>query len=76
MPHLCVINDFNSLITHAEFPHVLMITETWFNIDSLTLVENYKLYLKNRIEIIGGGVAICIRDDIESSEIENLSLTQ
>ena len=68
-------DEFNSLITLAEFPHVLMITETWFNIDSLTLVENYTLYSKNRIEIVGGGVAIYIRDDIESSEIENLSLT-
>ena len=46
-----------------------MITETWFNIKSITSVDNYSLFFKNREQIKGVGVAVYVRNDIESFEI-------
>ena len=65
--------EFNSLISFTEFSHVIMLSETWFNTDSLTMIRNYTLYSKNRDQIIGGGVAIHIRNDLVSSEVDILS---
>jgi hypothetical protein len=62
-------DEFISLIQYSHFPHILLITETWFNIKSITSVDNYSLFFKNREQIKGGGVAVYVRNDIESFEI-------
>ena len=62
-------NEFMLLIQLKNYPHVICITETWFNINSLRQIQGYTIYYKDRLEIRGGGVAINIRNDINSYEI-------
>ena len=67
---------FNSLIQTSEFPHLLMITETWFNSKSLKNIPHYSLFNKDREQVVGGGVAIYVRDDLEASEVSEDGLVQ
>lgn len=62
-------DDFISLIHFNDFPHIIMVTETWFNCKSIKKVPNYTLFNKDRSQIRGGGVAIYVRMDVESIDI-------
>ena len=39
-------DEFMATLATLSFPHVLMITETWFNLNSITYIENYTSYIK------------------------------
>ena len=69
-------DDLCSLIDYLKLPHVIMITETWFNINSISKIDKYTLFCKNRDEVRGGGVAIYIRDDICSLEVSDNILSK
>ena len=62
-------NEFNSLINFLDLPHIIMITETWFNDKSITNLSNYKAFIKNRGVVRGGGVAIYVRNDLRAFDI-------
>ena len=62
-------SDFKAQITALDYPHILAISETWFNNSSLTHLENYTLFSLNREQVRGGGVAIYIRSDLEALEV-------
>ena len=66
---------FNSHLIFLNYPHVVLITETWFNETSITNLDNYHLYDKRRNQCRGGGVAVYIRNDIVSNEITDKTLT-
>ncbi len=67
-------SDFNSLISFLNYPHVILITETWFNALSICKLDNYKTFSKNRVAVRGGGVAIFVRSDVESFEVSEAAL--
>jgi len=54
-------------------PHVILITETWFNNKSLVVLEGYNHFIKNRQAISHGGVAVYVRKDIIAMEEHNIS---
>jgi hypothetical protein len=62
-------DDFNSWIQVNDFPHFIMVTETWFNANSIKVVPNCTLFNKDRSQVIGDGVAIYLRDDVEACEV-------
>ena len=68
-------DEFNSLINCSNFPHIILISETWFNQSSLTQLNNYSLYSRNRETVRGGGVAIYIRNDLKSYEVNDSALS-
>ena len=68
-------SDFNSLAAFLNSPHVILITETWFNALSNCKLDNYQLYCKNREMARGGGVAIYVRRDVESFEVSEAVLS-
>lgn len=41
-------SEFNSRINYLNMPHVVMITETWFNSKSLTNLSNYNSFIKSQ----------------------------
>jgi exonuclease III len=58
----CVINQFNIAVA--------IITETWFSSqhpDALLQIDGYQLYRRDRTGKKGGGVAIFVRNDINSN---------
>jgi len=59
------------LITE-NYPHLLLITETWFTNNSITNLDNYTLFSKHRSYSSGGGVAIYTRDDILTVEANHI----
>lgn len=61
--------DFKARIATLDHPHIIAITKIWFNSSSLTSINNYTEYLQSR-EGRGGGVAICIKNDIHSLNCE------
>jgi hypothetical protein len=63
------IDELKVLIHQKKRPHILLITETWFNEKSLTSIAGYNAYLRNREQTIGGGVAIYVRTDIKNVEV-------
>jgi hypothetical protein len=63
------LDQFKLLIQQKNKPHLLLITETWFNVNSVSNIPGYKLYAKNREQTSHGGVAIYVRDDINSLEV-------
>ena len=68
-------SDFNSLILVLESPHIILITETWFNTLSICKLDNYNLFCKNREAVRGGGFAIYVRSDLESFEFSDGTLS-
>ena len=64
-------DEFKAIII-LEKPHVIMITETWFNSNSLKVIPNYIFFTKDR-DGRGGGVAIYVKNDINSCEIDDLT---
>ncbi|XP_065645807.1 uncharacterized protein LOC136076261 [Hydra vulgaris] len=62
-------DEFQARIASLDYPHIIAVTETWFTATSLTNLENYTVYLRNRTTR-GGGVAIYVRKDIHSYECE------
>ena len=63
---------FNSRIISESFPHLLMITETWFKQNTITNLDNYTLFSNNRSIQPGGGVAIYVRDDVRAFEANHI----
>jgi len=66
-------DEFIALINSLSMPHVILITETWFNNKSLVVLEGYNHFIKNRQAISHGGVAIYVRKDIIAMEELNIS---
>ena len=62
-----------TLIAATEEPHVMCITETWFDEYSSAHIDNYKLFRRDRGSR-GGGVAIYVRLDIETIELSDNEL--
>lgn len=69
-------DEFNSLVQANDFPHIIMITETWFNSMSIKHLSNYSLFNRDREELIGGGVAIYVRNDIDAYEANDFCFSQ
>ena len=62
------------VIVQYNYPKIVFITETWLTSDlpnSLFLCHNnYSVYRKDRFAVKGGGVAILVRNDLDSVVIE------
>lgn len=57
-------------VSSVEKPHLIFITETWFNQYSVPKIDNYYCYRKDREDKNkGGGVCIFVKNDIKSSEV-------
>ena len=39
-------DQFNSILNFHSLPHIVMVTETWFNETSLTILNDYNSFLK------------------------------
>jgi hypothetical protein len=68
-------DELASLLVEKNYPHVLAITETWFNSNSLVKINGYTHYLLNRSEGRGGGVVVYIKEDLCSYEVKLLDLS-
>jgi hypothetical protein len=68
-------DEFKLALDYHNRPHIVMVSETWFNIRTLKEVNGYQLFAKDREQIKGGGVAIYVRDDLICSEL-NLSMVR
>ncbi len=80
-------DQLNSLIIAKHYPEIIFITETWFKENSINNLNNYTLFSKNRSTSAatldpgivslnldrGGGVAIYVRDDLQSAEAPGFS---
>jgi exonuclease III len=64
------LNETKEFIIKNGYPHILLFSETWYNKKSTTSIEHYQLFMKNRKEQDGGGVAIYVRKDIRCSEFK------
>jgi hypothetical protein len=67
-------NEFLLLIEDLSHPHIICATETWFNNNSIINIRDYTIYYKNREFSRGGGVAIWIRNYIDSFETSEKKL--
>ena len=63
-----------SIISAQEKPHLIMITETWFDEHSAANLENYTLLRRDR-GTRGGGVCIYVRRDLAATEIGKKQLS-
>ncbi len=63
-------------ICENESHHLLFITETWWKSKSTVNLPNYTVYRKDRQSRSGGGVAIYVRKDLISCEIELVRNTE
>ena len=61
------IDHLRDIINYSH-PDVILLCETWLNTRTIELVEinGYKLFSKNRIDRIGGGVAILLKRELRS----------
>ena len=66
-------SQFKSLVNHLNRPHVILVTETWFNHKTLTALEGYNMFNKDRQVVRGGGVVIYVRNDLRSLVVTELS---
>ena len=67
----CAIQQLGVDIMQLQ-PHVVFITETWFNSkhsNDCVSVTSYELYGKDRTGRKGGGVCVYVRDDIACTMI-------
>ena len=62
-------SEFILALASQNYPHIVCITETWFNNHSLRTIRGYTAYTKDREVIKCGGVAIYVRNDISSYEV-------
>ncbi len=69
-------SDLNSRISFLKFSHVVLVTETWFNALSISQLNNYKLFCKNRETIRGGGVANYVRRDLMCFDVSDAALCE
>ncbi len=65
-------DELKSRLVAENFPHLLLITETWFAENSINNINNYTLFSKHRPLKPGGGVAIYARNDIHAVEANHL----
>jgi hypothetical protein len=66
-------DEFKVLIAAHNAPHVNGISETWFNEKSLSTLNGYTLYRRDREAVRGGGVALYINNSITSSECHDFT---
>ena len=70
-------NQLRSLIENTQLPKssIIGLTETWFSQtpSSLFSLKDYNLIVNNRVNKIGGGVAMYIPDQYDYTVISNLS---
>jgi hypothetical protein len=62
-------DEFKLVLEYHNKPHIVMVSETWFNIRTLKEVNGYQLFAKDREQIRGGGVAIYVRNDLTCNEL-------
>ena len=48
----------------VDNPDIIMVTETWYNENSVTHIDNYTGHISNRENGVGGGVAIYAKDTL------------
>ena len=48
------------LICEMDKPHIFAVTETWFRSTSLSNMDGYNVYRKDRLDGKGGGVALYV----------------
>lgn len=52
-------------LTYKENPGILAINETWLKEKDTLNINNYTVIRKDRNNQIGGGLAVCIKKDIQ-----------
>jgi len=52
-------------LTYKENPGILAINETWLKEKDTLNINNYTVIRKDRNNQIGGGLAVCIKNDIQ-----------
>jgi len=57
-------------LIYKENPGIIAITETWLKEKDKFTLNNYTIIRKDRINQIGGGIAICIRNVLQFKEIK------
>jgi Reverse transcriptase (RNA-dependent DNA polymerase)/Endonuclease-reverse transcriptase len=62
-------DEFKASLAYHSHPHLLFITETWFNDESLTKLSNYSLFKRDRQGKAGGGVALYVKNNLKAVEI-------
>ncbi|XP_004208428.2 uncharacterized protein LOC101237181 [Hydra vulgaris] len=55
-------------------PKIIFVTETWWHESSITNVENYMLFRKDRVSSRGGGVAIYVDTSLKPNEVSEIVL--
>lgn len=69
--------ELQSTVESFEYDLVFL-TETWFDEKSVTYLNNYNIFNKNRPKssgkVKGGGVAIYVKNDIEAHEVPDTEL--
>ena len=65
-----LVNKIDELRLYASLkkPHIIAITETWFDLITLPMIDNYTLYRKDR-GARGGGVCIYVDENLKSSKV-------
>ena len=65
------LNEFKVVIEHFK-PKIIAVTETWFKNTSITNIDGYTLYRKDRSDgRRGGGVCLYIDNSIDSYELND-----
>ncbi|RNA36161.1 RNA-directed DNA polymerase from mobile element jockey-like [Brachionus plicatilis] len=65
-------DELKARLITENYPHLLLITETWFTNNSITNLDNYTLFRKHRSYSSVGGVAIYARDEILTVEANHI----
>ncbi|XP_037774067.1 uncharacterized protein LOC119570383 [Penaeus monodon] len=60
--------NLNYLI-YKENPNIIAITETWLKEKDKFTLNNYTIIRKDRVNQVGGGLAICIKNNLQFKEI-------
>ncbi|XP_004206196.1 uncharacterized protein LOC101238883 [Hydra vulgaris] len=55
-------------------PKIIFVTETWWHESSITNIENYMLFRKDRVSSRGGGVAIYVDTSLKPNEVSEIVL--
>nr|XP_047129682.1 uncharacterized protein LOC124809582 [Hydra vulgaris] len=55
-------------------PKIIFVTETWWHESSITNIENYMLFRKDRVSSRGGGVAIYVDTSLKPNELSEIVL--
>ncbi|XP_065679099.1 uncharacterized protein LOC101234374 [Hydra vulgaris] len=55
-------------------PKIIFVAETWWHESSITNIENYMLFRKDRVSSRGGGVAIYVDTSLKPNEVSEIVL--